>query len=56
MNGFDVYVKHDHCEESLKDILSSVRKDGARYPIVKLFLGEWEFLQKDLIPLLVFHK
>lgn len=55
INGFDVYVKHDHCEESLKDILSTVRKDGAKYPIVKLFLGQWEFLKKDLVPLLVFH-
>lgn len=39
INDFDVYLKHDHCEDSLKDILSSIRKDGSKYPIVKLMLG-----------------
>lgn len=56
INGYDVYVKHEHCEESLKDVLSKIRKDGVTYPLVRLMLGSWGFLKKDLLPLLIFHK
>lgn len=56
INDYDVYVKHEHCEESLRDILSNLRKDGSTYPMVKLYLGSWGFFKKDLLPLLIFHK
>lgn len=56
INGFNVYYKHEHCEESLKDLLQNLRRDGQTYPYVKLTLGGWEFLQKHLVHLLVFHQ
>jgi len=57
INGYDVYVKNEsYCEDSLKDIYSNLKRDGESYPIVKLYLGEWGLLKKDLLPLLVFHK
>jgi len=30
--------------------------DNESHPTSKLILGEWKFLQNDLIPLLIFHK
>jgi hypothetical protein len=56
VNGFQVYVKHEHCLESLKDIYKHLKVDGTAYPFIRLTLGNWGFLEKDLIPLLVFHK
>ncbi|CDW80133.1 UNKNOWN [Stylonychia lemnae] len=57
INGYDVYVKNEsYCEDSLKDLYSNLKRDGDTYPIVRLFLGEWGLLKKDLLPLLVFHK
>jgi hypothetical protein len=56
INDFDVYVKHDQCEYSLKDIYRRLKTESERIPVIKLTLGGWQFLQKDLIPLLIFHK
>lgn len=56
INNFDVYVKHPQCEYSLKDIHRKLKCESEKYPIVKLTLGQWEFVQKDLIPLLIYHK
>ena len=55
VGGLDVYVKHEHCEESLKELFKYVKVDSQREPFVRQTLGEWAFLQKDLLPLLVFH-
>ena len=33
-----------------------LKAESDKYPLVKITLGEWEFLKKDLIPLLIFHK
>lgn len=56
VNGYDVYVKHEHSEDSLKFILQSLRSDGQAYPLVRLYLGQWGLVKKDLLHLLVFHK
>ena len=52
-----MYVKHDQAEYGLKQILRELKlEDGNKRPFVKLLLADWEFLQKDLINLLVYHK
>jgi hypothetical protein len=56
INGYRVYVKHEHCLESLKDIQKHLRNDGTQYPFIRLTLGDWGFFDKDLIPLVIFHK
>jgi hypothetical protein len=56
VNDYDVYVKHAQCEHSLTDVYRRLKNESNIYPIVKLTLGEWRFLQNDLIPLLIFHK
>ena len=56
INNFDVYVKHDQCEVSIKDIHKRLKNENISNPIIKLTLGEWRFLQNDLMPLLNFHK
>lgn len=56
MNNNEVYVKNAHCEVSLRDIFRELNRDHAVHPIVRLTLGEWKFLQNDLMPLLIFHK
>lgn len=56
INNFDVYVKHDQCEYSLKDIYRRLKTESEKIPIIKLTLGNWQFLAKDLIPLLIFHR
>ena len=55
VGGIDVYVKHEHCEESLKELQKYIKFDRQREPFVRQTLGRWNFLQKDLLPLLIFH-
>ena len=56
INGLDVYVKHEHCLESLKDIYKHLKVDSTSYPFIRKTLGDWNFFEKDLIPLAIFHK
>lgn len=56
IDGMKVYVKHDHCLESLKDIYKHLKVDGQAYPYIRKCLGEFGFFYKDLIPLIIFHK
>lgn len=56
INGMQVYVKHEHCLESLKDIYKHLKNDGSAIPFIRLTLGNWNFFEKDLIPLVKFHK
>ena len=55
VGGIDVYVKHEHCEESLKELFKYLKFDSQREPYVRQTLGKWNFLSKDLLPLLIFH-
>ena len=55
VGGLDVYVKHEHSEESLKELFKYLKFDSQREPFVRVTLGQWNFLQKDLLPLLIFH-
>ena len=43
INGMQVYVKHEHCLESLKDIYKHLKNDGSAYPYIRLELGNWSF-------------
>ena len=56
VNDYEVYVKSKHCFGSLSDLIKYVKSDDNFDPWVKQILGEWRFLQNDLIPLLIFHK
>ena len=44
IEGYDVYVKHEHCEESLKEIFKSLKYDSVRFPYKRSLLGQWNFL------------
>jgi hypothetical protein len=55
VGGNDVYVKSNDCELSLKEIIKRLKFDSLKRPIARLILSEWLFLQKDLLPLLIFH-
>ena len=55
VNKLDVYVKSEHCEVSLREIIKHIKSDSEKIPLVKNILGKWSFLQGDLLPLLVFH-
>ena len=43
-------------ENASPDIHKRLKSESDKFPLVKITLGEWEFLKKDLIPLLIFHK
>ena len=49
-------MKHHHCEESLKDLHRRIKYDNKFFPLVRLTLGEWKFLEQSLLPLLTYHK
>ena len=49
-------MKHEHCLESLKDIYKHLKVDGTSHPFIRLTLGNWNFFEKDLVPLVIFHK
>ena len=49
----EIFLKGEHCEDSLKDLNKAVRKDGLDDPITKLQLGEWNVLNDQLIPILI---
>ena len=55
MNGYNVYVKNKQCYPCLGNIYKHIKRDSVVHPIVKKILGEWKFVEKDLIPLLIFH-
>lgn len=56
LNGHNVFVKHDHCEESLKDINRYLANDSRFEPFVRLTLSDWKFLETHLIPIITLHK
>ena len=56
VNGFKVYVKHEDCLDSLKDIFKELQSDGLTVPFIRKTLGDWHFFEKDLIPIMVVHK
>jgi hypothetical protein len=35
IDGMQVYVKHEHCLESLKDIYKHLKVDGLTYPYIR---------------------
>jgi hypothetical protein len=44
VGGLDVYVKHEHCEESLKELFKYLKFDSPKEPFVRTKLGSWNFL------------
>jgi hypothetical protein len=48
-------VKDENCESSLKELIREIKYDGAKAPTTRHVLGKWSFLQRDLLPLLIFH-
>jgi hypothetical protein len=55
IGGIDVYVKSEHCEESIRELIKHLKNESPKNPIIKHILGQWSFLQRDLLPLLIFH-
>ena len=44
VGGLDVYVKHQHSEESLKELFKYLKFDSQKHPFVRTTLGQWNFL------------
>ena len=42
VNGFDVYVKGNFCDENLKALYKSIVKGNTNY--IKILLGRWKIL------------
>ena len=55
VGGVDVYVKSAACEDHLRSLIHHLKFDSEKRPAVKQLLGTWCFLQRDLLPLLIFH-
>ena len=55
VEGYDCYVRHECCEQSLKEIFKALKYDSTHFPNKRLILSEWNFISKDLLPLLIFH-
>ena len=49
----EIFMKGQHCEDSLKDLNKFCKNDDADKPITKLELGKWNVLTNQLIPILV---
>ena len=56
INNYDVFVKHNQCEQSINIIYKKLKKENSSNPIYRLTLGDWEFMQLNLMNLLIFHK
>ena len=53
VGGIDVYVKSDNCEEHIRELIRILKFDDTQK--TQHLLGSWSFLQRDLLPLLIFH-
>ena len=51
----DIYVKSEHCEDSINDIYKMLRCDSTRRPLVREILGKFQFFQNHLLHLLCEH-
>lgn len=51
----EAYLKKEHCEESIKDLVKYIRKDVPENPKVCLILSELNIIESDLIKILVLH-
>lgn len=44
IGGIDVYVKSEHCEESVRQLIKLLKGESTKNPIIKHILGKWGFL------------
>jgi len=56
VDGYDRYVKKPECEESLKDLVKMIKRDGNLNPFVRQTLASWGTFEQELIPLAVIYK
>jgi hypothetical protein len=35
VNGYDVYVKSEHCVDSIRDLIKAIKNENAKLPVVK---------------------
>ncbi|KAL2632945.1 hypothetical protein R1flu_004424 [Riccia fluitans] len=52
-NSQDVYVKHEECLESLKDLQRYLRRDHPESRDVFMQLGKWNIVRRDIVPLII---
>lgn len=55
INGMRVFVKHEDCEESLKDLNKLLAGESSFEPVVRLILGKWKFVKTHLSQIIVVH-
>uniref|UniRef100_M4BWM0 Timeless N-terminal domain-containing protein n=1 Tax=Hyaloperonospora arabidopsidis (strain Emoy2) TaxID=559515 RepID=M4BWM0_HYAAE len=51
-----VLMRGEDCEQWIHDLQRAVRRDHATHRLVAKQLGQWQILQKKLLPLLVHHQ
>ena len=52
-NELEIYIKNNHCEESLKELIRILKKDDPDHPFARIELSKWNILVSDLIPLIL---
>ena len=53
LNNSEIYVPHEVCEESLKEIIKELKNEQEDNPIIREWIAEWKILENDLLPLLI---
>ena len=56
VDGVELFVKGQHCEDAMKDIHRFLKRENPERPVVRLELAAWNFLEQQLLPLLVTQK
>ncbi|CAI5713195.1 unnamed protein product [Hyaloperonospora brassicae] len=54
--GAPVLMRGEDCEQWIHDLQRALRRDHATHRLVTKQLGQWQILQKKLLPLLVHHQ
>lgn len=49
----EAYIKGQHCEESVKDLVKFIRKDVPNNPKSKMILADYNIVESDLLELLI---
>lgn len=53
INNLEIYIKNNHCEDSLKELIRILKRDDPDHPFARIELSKWNILVSDLIPLIL---
>lgn len=49
----EAYIKGQHCEESVKDLVKFIRYDSPSNPKARFILADYNIIETDLLELLI---